>query len=99
MSWLGRSGAIAALLAAALLAIGCGTAIDSSKEEALIEENLHSTQGQKVASVECPSGVEVEAHKTFKCEVKLADGTRETVTMRIVNSDADTEIANLHVDK
>ena len=51
--------------------------------------------GQKVSSVECPSGVEVEKGKTFECTVKLKGGKQETVTVKILNSDADTEITNV----
>ena len=70
MSWLGRSGAVAALLAVAFLAVGCGeTVIDDAKTEAAIEQNLEKSVGQKVSSVDCPSGVEVEAGATFTCTV------------------------------
>jgi hypothetical protein len=99
MSRLGRFCAIVVPLSIALLAIGCGTAIDPAKEEALIEENLQQTRSQRVSSVECPSGVAIEAGKTFDCAVKLADGSEETVTMKILNSDADTQIVDLKVDK
>ena len=100
MSWFVRSGAVAALLGVAFLATGCGGAvIDDVKQEAAIEENLQKSVGQKVSSVECPSGVEVEAGKTFECTVRLAGGEEETATLKILNSDADTELTNLKVDK
>lgn len=98
MSWLGRSGAIAALLAVVFLATGCGeTVIDDAKTEAAIEENLQKSVGQKVSSVECPSGVEVKAGKTFDCTVNLAGGKQETATLRIINSNADVEVTDLKV--
>jgi hypothetical protein len=100
MSWLGRSGAIAALLAVAFLAAGCGeTVIDDAKTEAAIEENLEKSVGQKVSSVECPSGVEVKAGKTFDCTVSLAGGKEETATLKIINEDADVEVTALEPNK
>jgi NAD(P)H-hydrate repair Nnr-like enzyme with NAD(P)H-hydrate epimerase domain len=97
MSSFVRAGAVAALLAvAALGAAGCGeTVIDSTKTEATIEENLEKSVGQKVASVDCPSGVEVEAGRTFDCTVALEDGKQETATLKILNSDADVEVTDL----
>jgi hypothetical protein len=100
MSWSGRSVAIAVLLGVAFLAAGCGeTVIDDTKTEAAIEENLQKSVGQKVSSVECPSGVEVKAGKTFDCTVSLAGGKQETVTLKILNSDADTELTDLKPGK
>lgn len=100
MSWLVRSGAVAALLAVAFLAVGCGeTVIDDAKTEAAIEENLQKSVGQKVASVDCPSGVEVKAGKTFECTVDLAGGKQETATLKIINSNADVEVTDLKVNK
>ena len=96
MSLLVRFGALAALALTALGVLGCGgVVIDHAKEEALIEENLQKSVGQKVSSVECPSGVEVEKGKTFECTVKLNGGRQEAVTVKILNSDADTEITNV----
>jgi hypothetical protein len=100
MSLLGRFGALAALPLAAVLAAGCGgTVIDDAKTEAAIEQNLEKSVGQKVSSVDCPSGVEVEAGKTFECDVELAGGKGETATLKIINSDADVEVTNLQPDK
>lgn len=97
MSLLVRIGAVAALLGvAALLAAGCGeTVIDSAKTEGAIKENLQKSVGQKVSSVDCPSGVKVEKGKTFECTVELQGGKRETATLKILNSDADVELADL----
>lgn len=100
MSLLVRCAAIGALAMAALLVAGCGeTVIDSAKTEAAIEQNLKRATGKKVSSVECPSGVEVKAGTTFDCTVDLAGGKQETVTLKIVNSNADTEITNLKASK
>jgi hypothetical protein len=100
MNLLCRSGAIAALVAAAVVAVGCGeTVIDDAKTEAAIEQNLRDSVGQKVTSVDCPSGVEVEAGKTFDCAVTLAGGKGETATLKILNEDADVEVTDLKPNK
>ena len=99
MSPRGRSGAIVALALAAFLAVGCGeTVIDSAKVEAAIEQNLQRATGEKVGSVECPSGVEVKAGATFECTVELG-GKQEKATLKIVNSDADVEVTDLSAAK
>ena len=96
MTYLGRSAVAVVFAAAALFAAGCGeTVIDSTKMEGTIEENLQKSVGQKVSSVDCPSGVEVKAGTTFDCTVNLAGGKQETATLKILNSDADTEITNI----
>jgi hypothetical protein len=96
MRLLSRSGALLALALAVLLVVGCGgTVLDSTKMEATIEENLQKSVGQKVSSVDCPSGVDVKAETTFECSVRLESGKQETVTLKILNSDADTEITDI----
>jgi NAD(P)H-hydrate repair Nnr-like enzyme with NAD(P)H-hydrate epimerase domain len=96
MSLPSRLGALAALALTMFLAAGCGeTVIDSAKTEAALEENLKKSVGQKVASVDCPSGVEVKAGKTFDCTVSLRSGKKETATLKILNSNADVEVTDL----
>jgi Domain of unknown function (DUF4333) len=100
MSLLVRSGAVLALALVAFLALGCGgTVIDAAKTEDAIEHNLEQEVGQKVGSVDCPSDVEVTPGDTFECTVRLEDGSGETATLKILNSDADVEVANLQADK
>jgi NAD(P)H-hydrate repair Nnr-like enzyme with NAD(P)H-hydrate epimerase domain len=100
MSWLGRTGAVAALLAVAFLAVGCGeTVIDDAKTEAAIEENLQKSLGKKVSSVDCPSDVEVKAGASFDCAVTLTGGKEETASLKIINDDADVEVTNLQPAK
>jgi len=95
-----RLGALAALALAALLLAGCGeTVIDDVKTEDAIEQNLEDSLGKKVTSVDCPSGVEVEAGSSFDCTVKLSGGKSETATLKILNEDADVEVADLQPDK
>lgn len=84
---------------AALAVAGCGkTVVDDAKTEDAIEAELESPSGAKIASVECPSGVEVEAGATFECTVRLAGGERETATLKIANEDADVELTRLEPD-
>jgi hypothetical protein len=92
-----RAGALALLaLAFALAVAGCGeTIIDSAKAEDAIEQNLERATGQKVASVECPSSVEVVKNATFECTVSFAGGKREMATLKILNEDADFSLTNL----
>jgi len=100
MTLLVRFCAGAALLAVAFLAFGCGeTVIDATKNEAAIEQNLESSLGKKVSSVDCPSDVEVKAGASFDCAVTLTSGKQETVTLKIINSDADVEITDLKASK
>jgi hypothetical protein len=97
----GGSAGLAALLAGAGLLIGgCGeTVIDDAKTEAAIEQNLERSVGQKVSSVDCPSGVEVKAGETFDCAVSLDGGGKETATLKILNEDADVEVTDLRPEK
>jgi hypothetical protein len=100
-----RHGAVLALATAAvatvaLAASGCGeTVIDDSKTEAAIKDNLQGSLEKKVSSVDCPSDVKVEPGDTFECEVSLDDGTKETVTLKILNEDADVEVTDLSQKK
>lgn len=100
MSFVGRGGAIAALVLAAFLAAGCGdTVIDDAKTEAAIEQNIERSVGKKVTAVDCPSGVEVEKGKTFDCTLTLTGGKEETATMKILNEGADIELTDLQPAK
>ncbi len=100
MSWLGRPGAIAALLTVAFLAIGCGgTNLDLSKTEDQIQANIENTQGTKVASVDCPSGVAVDPGATFSCTVHLSNGDTDIATLRIRDKDANLDFINLQPSK
>jgi uncharacterized protein DUF4333 len=92
--------ALALVLVAALAAAGCGgTVIDAAKTEDAIEHNLEQEAGQKVSSVDCPSDVDVTAGDTFECTVSLEDGSGETATLKILNSDADVEVTRLEADE
>jgi hypothetical protein len=89
-------GVLLGLIVAAVLVVGCGdTVIDSAKTEDALKANLGNSLGEKVASVDCPSDVEVEKDKTFTCSVKLEKGEAQTATLKILNEDADVSVINL----
>lgn len=94
-------GLVSALAVLALVALaGCGeTVIDAGKTEAALEENLRSSLHTRISSVECPSGVKVEAGTTFQCTVNLVGGKAETATLRIRNKEADVEVTGLEPKK
>jgi hypothetical protein len=85
-----------ALLAIGLLAAGCGeTVLDSAKMEDQLKASLSSSLGEKVTSVDCPSGVKVEKGTTFECSVKVQKGAEQVATIEIRNQNADTSVINL----
>lgn len=92
--------ALAAVVFAAVLFAGCGgTVIDDEKTEDAIAENVESSLSKKVSSVDCPSGVDVEAGASFECTVSLRGGKEETATLKILNEDADVELVDLSAGK
>jgi hypothetical protein len=93
------SAAPAALAAALLLAAGCGkTVIDLSKTEDQIQAEAEG-EGRKVASVECPSDVEVVPREKFTCTVRLSGGGAETATLLIRDEDANLTLLSLEPAK
>jgi hypothetical protein len=94
-----RFGALAALAVAVFL-VGCGgTVLDLSKTEDQIQANIENTQNEKVSSVDCPSGIEVEPKTTFSCTVHLSDGGTATATLRIRNENADLDFVSFKANK
>jgi hypothetical protein len=92
--------ALVALLALAVLAVGCGeTVIDSSKTEGALQHNLETSLKEKVSSVDCPSDQKVEPKATFTCTVNLANGKTETATLEIRNDNADISVIGLQGEK
>lgn len=88
--------AVVVLGAVALAVAGCGeTVIDRAKIEAALEENLRKSAHERVSSVDCPSGVEVEPGASFECTIKLAGGKEETATLKIRNKNADVEVTGI----
>jgi Domain of unknown function (DUF4333) len=100
MGLIGRTGALAALLAAALAVAGCGgTEIDSQKTEEQLKASIENIHGDKVSAVECPSGVAVEPGATFTCSVKFSSGKEETATLKIRDKEADLNFEGLSPGK
>jgi Domain of unknown function (DUF4333) len=88
------------VVALALSAAGCGgTVIDQKKVEEQVKASSEEVRGGKASAVECPSGVEVEAGKTFTCSVRFSSGKEETATLKIRNEDADLNFENLSPSK
>jgi hypothetical protein len=72
---------------------GCGdTVIDASKAEGAIQTNLERSLHEKVTSVVCPSGQKVEVGNEFTCTIDFSNGKHATVTLKIRNQDADTDV-------
>lgn len=63
--------------------------------EAQIEQDVEGATGRKVASVDCPSDVEVKKDMTFECVVSFENGKRSVETLKILNEDADVSVINL----
>ena len=96
MSRLSRCSMVLASIVAVFLAVGCGkTVIDDTKTEDAIVQNLEGPGGKEVTGVDCPSDVEIEPDASFDCTVSLAGGKEEVATMKILNEDADIELARL----
>lgn len=87
-------------LASALFTVGCGeTVLDEAKTEATIEQNVERATGRKVASVDCPSDVEVKKGTTFECVVTFENGKRSVETVKIRNADADISAIDLRPER
>jgi hypothetical protein len=97
LSHIARVSALALLVAIAVVAApGCGkTVIDDVKTEETLKQEIEDSQGQKVTSVDCPSGVEVEPKTSFNCTIKMAKGEDQTAVLRIENEDADVSVVEL----
>lgn len=86
----------AALLAVALFIVACGDkVIDDQKAEDAIAQSLEKGGSLKVKSVDCPSDVDVEAGKIFRCEVVTSSGQKATAVLKIRNEDADVDFVTI----
>jgi NAD(P)H-hydrate repair Nnr-like enzyme with NAD(P)H-hydrate epimerase domain len=93
-----RVGALA--LASVLFGVGCGeTVLDEADTEATIEQNVERATDRKVASVDCPSGVEVKKGTTFECVVNFESGKRSVETLKIRNEDADVSVIDFRSER
>ncbi len=73
--------------------------IDASKAEGAIQTNLERSRHEKVSSVVCPSGQKVEVGKEFNCTIDFANGKHATVTLKIRNEEADTDVVGFKETK
>jgi Domain of unknown function (DUF4333) len=95
-----RIAAIAALVVAGILVVGCGdTVIDSSKAEDAIQRNLETSLHHKVSSVSCPSDQKVDPGATFTCTIDFSGGKQAVATLKILNKDADVSLVGLKATK
>ena len=100
MRVLPRLGALLAVVALALVVAGCGsTVIDQQKVEEQVKESSEKISGAKISSVECPSGIAVEAGTTFTCSVKFSSGKESTATLKIRDKEADLNFEGLSPNK
>jgi Domain of unknown function (DUF4333) len=82
-----------ALLIASALAAGCGQkVVDDQKLEAQIKANLEGRTGVRIASVSCPTGVDVDPGHRFDCVARAQDGRQARVRVLIRDKDADVTI-------
>jgi len=90
-----RQIAVIGLLAAALLAAGCGTVVDRTKLQDTIQASLEDSIHEKIQKVECPSDQSVDPGATFTCDVTFSDDRREVATLEIRNKEADISMIDL----
>src|SRR5438045_27807 len=91
---------VAAVAIAAVLIAGCGSkVIDDTKAEAAIKHDVESNTSVKVASVDCPGDVKVQTGATFDCTVHAQDGRTATVSLKILNENADVKVVNLKTNR
>jgi hypothetical protein len=92
MHRLARIALPAAALSLVLGATGCGkTVIDSQKAEDFLRSSFEK-RGLTVTSVSCPDNVEVVPDKTFDCTATSTTGKTATITMKILNDNADVRV-------
>jgi hypothetical protein len=79
-----RATGTTAVLAAALVVVGCGdgTKVDHKQAEAFIGAHV---RGPRPAAIDCPKGVTVKPGRTFSCALTYSDGTTAAVTVHILN--------------
>jgi hypothetical protein len=81
-----------------LAGCGGGTNVDPTKASDTIRASLESKRegfGTKVESVDCPTGVKVEAGAHFECTVRWPDGTVAYAQLRIRDAKADLSLESL----
>ena len=69
--------------------------VDDAKLEETLKDNVESSRGEKVKSVDCPTDIEVKAKAEFECTIIPKKGKKETAVLRIKNEDADIEVVEI----
>ena len=88
------------LCAVTIATTGCReTVIDQVKAEETTQASLEDSLHEKIKTVDCPSGQEVDPGATFTCTVVFSDDSREIATLKIRNKDADVSIVGLETIK
>jgi NAD/NADP transhydrogenase alpha subunit len=88
--------ALAVAAVAGIGVAGCGkTVVDDVKLEETLKDNVESSRGEKVKSVDCPTDIEVKAKTEFECTIIPEKGKKETAVLRIKNEDADIEVVEI----
>ncbi len=88
--------ALAGLAAAALALGACGeTVVDDVKLEEQLKHEVETSRGEKVKSVDCPSGIEVKPKTKFECTIFPQKGKKETAVLLIRNDEADLTLVEI----
>lgn len=69
--------------------------VDPFKTEVAVLAEVQIKTDTKIASVDCPSEVEVVPGREFSCTVTAEDGAEARADLRILNDDADLDILRL----
>jgi hypothetical protein len=79
-----------------LLLAGCGE-IDEQKAESLVREVWAEVQERDrkapdVVEVDCPVGVQIEAGKTFECDLEFDDRSKGVATLKMTDDEGKIEL-------
>lgn len=86
----------AALAAVAAAFSGCAAdVVDPAKTEIAVRFDVAEATDTKIASVECPSDVEVIPGARFTCTVTARSGVEALAEIEILNEDADLKVLKL----
>ena len=69
--------------------------VDDVKLEEQLKHEVETSRGEKVDSVDCPSGVEVKPKTKFECTIFPKKGKKETAVLLIRNEDADITLVEI----
>jgi Tfp pilus assembly PilM family ATPase len=82
-----------AVIAAGMLAAGCGSDIDTADLEDQLKTQLSEDAGvpSEDVTVDCPDGEKAEQGNTFNCTLTAPNGDEVTVDVEITSDDGDFE--------